>query len=241
MKKSLLSLFILTSLFFVFGFSHSSSAESTSTNKYEEKSIEESYHDAVNGISDIDTSKFGISSEVSTINANTLSENPIDVEEYSTAQILSETVNDDGDTGQLIAVTVFNDIELKEGDSEIGIFADKGNEKVDPFLRSYNRIYYQNSTDRGVAYAKLTRVTGGWKVFNPLTTLSNRIVRYGSSGWPTGTQAAVKYPIGNTYSYNTPSSWKRTALSGSYAIGTNSTVTVKRGSSTWTVKLRNNL
>ncbi|QTY15131.1 hypothetical protein [Virgibacillus pantothenticus] len=161
--------------------------------------------------------------------------------QYSTAQILSETVDDKGNKDQLIAVTVFNDIELKEEGAKIRTLGDKGNEELTPFVRAYNRIYYQNSTDRGVAYAKLTRVTGGWEVFNPLTTLSNRVVRYGSSGRPNGSQATVKYPIGNTYSYKTPSSWKRTALTGSYAIGTNSTVTVKRGSSTWTVKVKTNL
>ncbi|MDY7044866.1 hypothetical protein RVS70_11695 [Virgibacillus sp. M23] len=246
MKKSLLSLVIITSLFFVFGFSHSSSAEKATGKEYEEKSIEESYRDAVKGISDIDTSKFDISSEVSTISANStnsLSANPLDVEKYSTAQILSETVNTQGDKEQLIAVTVFNDIGVEDesGESEIGIFGDKGNSTGDLFARAYSRIYYISSSSRGVSYAKLTRVTGGWEVMNPLTTLGNKTVRYGSSGWPNGTQAGTKYPSLNSYSYTMPSSWGKTALTGSYAIGTTSTVTVYRSGASYTIKLNNNL
>ncbi|MCM3089156.1 hypothetical protein M3557_14650 [Bhargavaea ginsengi] len=231
-------LFVAT-LCFVFGFSHSAHAEL----KYQEKSIEESYLDAIQGKTDIDVGVFDITSEVSTVKTDSLYNRSlgIDVEEYSTAQILSETVTDKGEVEQLIAVTVFNDVSLEE--AGIGIFADKGDDKWDSSygVRAYSRIYYTSSEKNTIKYARLNKVTGGWSISDTSIALSSRTVRYGSSGWSSGNQTAVKYPTGNTYSYTTPSSWTSTALTGTYAVGTTSEVKLTRRGSSWTLKFVNNL
>lgn len=91
-------------------------------------------------------------------------------------------------------------------------------------------------------FANLTRVTGGWTILDSTVSLSSRMVRYGSSGWPNGAQTDTKYPTDNFYDYTTPATWAAISLTGSYTFGTNSTVTLKRGtSSTWTLYLLNNL
>lgn len=239
--KKIISLLVI-SIIFLTGFNSVSLAKSSETKSVfnREKSIEESYEDAINGISDLQENPIGLSSI--TINSKT-NDTSSNVKQYSTTQILSETVKKDS-VEQKIAVTVFNNVSLKQQSNEsISTMDDKGRSEWDSSLgvRAHSRIYYTISKKDNVRYAKLNKITGGWKIDDSSIKLSKRTVRYGSSGWPSGTQKATKNPSGNSYSYNAPSSWGKTAIEGGRAVGSTSVVTLKRGGSTWTLTLVNNL
>ncbi|KDE25550.1 hypothetical protein BA81_19139 [Bacillus safensis FO-36b] len=239
--KKIISLLVI-SIIFLTGFNSVSLAQSSETKSVfnREKSIEESYEDAINGISDLQENSIGLSSV--NINSKT-NDTSSSVKQYSTTQILSETVKEDS-VEQKIAVTVFNNVALKQQSNDnIRTMDDKGRSEWDSSLgvRAHSRIYYTISKKDNVRYAKLNKITGGWKIDDSSIKLSKRTVRYGSSGWPSGTQKATKNPSGNSYSYNAPSSWKKTAIEGGRAVGSTSVVTLKRGGSTWTLTLVNNL
>ncbi|WP_336750599.1 hypothetical protein [Bacillus altitudinis] len=239
--KKIISLLVI-SIIFLTGFNSVSLAKSSETKSVfnREKSIEESYEDAINGISDLQENSIGLSSV--NINSKT-NDTSSSVKQYSTTQILSETVKEDS-VEQKIAVTVFNNVALKQQSNDnIRTMDDKGRSEWDSSLgvRAHSRIYYTISKKDNVRYAKLNKITGGWKIDDSSIKLSKRTVRYGSSGWPSGTQKATKNPSGNSYSYNAPSSWKKTAIEGGRAVGSTSVVTLKRGGSTWTLTLVNNL
>ncbi|MFI8626383.1 hypothetical protein ACIGEH_19300 [Bacillus altitudinis] len=239
--KKIISLLVI-SIIFLAGFNSVSLAQSNETKSVfnREKSIEESYEDAINGVSDFQEKPM----ELSSISVNSKTNgSSSSVKQYSTTQILSETV-EKGSIEQEIAVTVFNDVALKQQSNEsISTMDDKGRSEWDSTLgvRAHSRIYYTISKKDNVRYAKLNKITGGWKIDDSSIKLSKRTVRYGSSGWPSGTQKATKNPSGNSYSYNAPSSWKKTAIEGGRAVGSTSVVTLKRGGSTWTLTLVNNL
>lgn len=241
--KKIISLLVI-SIIFLAGFNSVSLAQSNEKTKSvinREKSIEESYEDAINGVSDFQEKPM----ELSSISVNSKTNgSPSSVKKYSTTQILSETV-EKGSIEQEIAVTVFNDVALKQQSNKsiISTLDDKGRSDWDSTLgvRAHSRIYYTISKKDNVRYAKLNKITGGWKIDDSSIKLSKRTVRYGSSGWPSGTQKATKNPSGNSYTYNTPSSWKKTAIEGGRAVGSTSVVTLKRGKSTWTLTLVNNL
>lgn len=239
--KKIISLLVI-SIIFLTGFNSVSLAQSSETKSVfnREKSIEESYEDAINGISDLQENSIGLSAV--NINSKT-NDTSSSVKQYSTTQILSETVKEDS-VEQKIAVTVFNNVALKQQSNDnIRTMDDKGRSEWDSSLgvRVHSRIYYTISKKDNVRYAKLNKITGGWKIDDSSIKLSKRTVRYGSSGWPSGTQKATKNPSGNSYSYNAPSSWKKTAIEGGRAVGSTSVVTLKRGGSTWTLTLVNNL
>ncbi|MER3123652.1 hypothetical protein ABQG71_21075 [Bacillus altitudinis] len=239
--KKIISLLVI-SIIFLTGFNSVSLAQSSETKSVfnREKSIEESYEDAINGISDLQENSIGLSAV--NINSKT-NDTSSSVKQYSTTQILSETVKEDS-VEQKIAVTVFNNVALKQQSNDnIRTMDDKGRSEWDSSLgvRAHSRIYYTISKKDNVRYAKLNKITGGWKIDDSSIKLSKRTVRYGSSGWPSGTQKATKNPSGNSYSYNAPSSWKKTAIEGGRAVGSTSVVTLKRGGSTWTLTLVNNL
>ncbi|MGN8048001.1 hypothetical protein, partial [Bacillus sp. 22190] len=212
--KKIISLLVI-SIIFLTGFNSVSLAQSSETKSVfnREKSIEESYEDAINGISDLQENSIGLSSV--NINSKT-NDTSSSVKQYSTTQILSETVKEDS-VEQKIAVTVFNNVALKQQSNDnIRTMDDKGRSEWDSSLgvRAHSRIYYTISKKDNVRYAKLNKITGGWKIDDSSIKLSKRTVRYGSSGWPSGTQKATKNPSGNSYSYNAPSSWKKTAIEG---------------------------
>ncbi|MCM3324770.1 hypothetical protein [Cytobacillus kochii] len=236
MKKSLVGLVLLLSLV-LSGFTTTNVTASEVT-YYEEKTFEESYQDAVNGVSDIPLEHINISNEMKAFTQDEGVAEDLKITEYKTAQILEES-----DSEQFIAVTVFNDVNILEdtdGPPEIMPFGDKGSDKWDSSggVKSYSRIYYKTKVEGGVTYATLTKVTGGWTNSDSSIKLSNRKVVYGVSGWPGVSKKLTVNP--STNSYNASFSWPYVATSTTYHLGTNSTVTLKRGSSTWTLYHLNN-
>ncbi|WP_067843690.1 hypothetical protein [Amphibacillus sediminis] len=237
MKKIFITLLILLS---TFGFSIAISAT-----ELNEKTLEESFADAKKGHSDIPIedlkNEVNITSDTLSVGLLTLDNNAsFHADNYITSEIIYEN-----DGVEFVSVTLFSDITLY--DDEVNLIqpmADKGDEEYDSSygVRAYSRIYYDRYTERGVTMAKLTKVTGGWNVYDSSISLSSRRVRYGASGWPGVQHSYTKYPTSNSYTYNLPSSTKGVALTGTYHIGTNSHVTLKRGTrSTWTLYLENNL
>lgn len=238
---------------------------------FKEKSLQDSYKDALSGISDKEirgVNELGESTKKSLENPkksnieiiNTSSDEitrenneqePI-IEEYQTEQILTTYTNEEKDTTtEEIVVTKFVDITIsEENDSEnsseysVIKIADKGDDKWDSSqgVKGYSRFYYTKSTaSGGDERAKLTKVTGGWTVDDSSIKLSGRTVTFGCSGWPAGNQSTTKKPTGNSFSYTPSSSWKAASIDAEGAIGVTTKVTLKRNSSTWSLKLNNNL
>lgn len=223
MKKILFSLGVFTFLMVLGNHAFASTIP--------EKSIEESYRDAINGVTDIPLDNFNTSDLTITTNSG---EKDIQSKKYETAQILEEN-NDE----QLIAVTVFHDLYINNK-----LQGDKGDSKWDDSsgVQAYSRVYYKTKTEGNRPYGKLTKATGGWNVADPSISLTNRIVRYGTIGWPAGdSQSVTKYPSNNSFNYNAPSNWQYVNMNAMYQIGVNSTVTLKKGSSSWTLYLDNYL
>jgi hypothetical protein len=252
MKKSLVGLGLLVGVTFS-GFTTTTHVDASEIKFYEEKSIEEAYQDAINGISDINLDHINISSNEMTAvpsksNLNTKnglsldSNEPEDLEitEYKTAQVLQESEDE-----QSIVVTVFNDVEISdEGQLAIAsitpLSGDKGGNKTDDSasVRSHSRIYFKTKIENNITYATLTKVTGGWTILDSSVSLSNRKVVNGITGWPGVAKSSTLNPSTNTY--NSSFSWPYVATSTTYHLGTNATVTLKRGSSTWTLYHQNN-
>lgn len=210
----------------------------------QENDIEKSYEDAVNGVSDIPLSKIKSDVNLSTesfkiLSDNKESEEDVEINNYVTSEIIYQDENFTS-----ISATVFSDIYFNTNSNYIQPLADIGDDKYDSTygVRAYSRVYYTTFTDRNLTWVNLTKVTGGWNVYDSSIKLSSRRVRYGSSGWPGVVQSYTKYPSSNSYTYTLPSSTKPVALTGGYTIGTNSYVQLKRGtSSSWTLYLLNNL
>ncbi|MFY0521334.1 hypothetical protein ACOMCU_26445 [Lysinibacillus sp. UGB7] len=237
MKKFLFGLVALYATFAFFNVGGSSAKAASSV----EKSIEEAYKDAKNGITDIPNYQLR---ELG--NSEVDSDETMKTKQYKTAQILEEN-NETGD--QVVVVTVFNDVVLEDETSSITPFAefDPGASDWDSSIsvQAYSRFYYTTSqTSGGTTYAKLTKVNGGWNISDSSVSLSNRIVKYGANGGSTLGSSNTTYtqnPTSNTFTYNLPSNYSAVSIDAVHFIGVTTTVTLKRGtSSVWTLKLTNN-
>ena len=239
--KKVFSLFVL--IFLLVGFSSAVSAQTSG-----EKSIEEAYKDAKDGISDIPLSElkpeFGNNDNLK-IELDSLNEDLIESKQFITSQILKETTKN-GYKEEKIAVTVFDDVIYNDTFTigNVTIMSDLGDDLWDGSysVQAYSRIYFTKSYKYSTPMYKLDKVTGGWNVADQTVSLSGRKVRYGADGWGGRGQVTDKYPSGNSYTYYPPSSWNRISFAGNHTFGTTSTVTLKRGTrSEWILKHQNNL
>lgn len=200
------------------------------------KTVEEAYQDALNNISDIPLDELnGISTNVEIENKSFSNDETLSVRKYKTAQILEET--DGTITG---VVTLFEDLEVVD-DNTIVPFINRGREKWDGGygVQAYNRIYFTTTVIDGMTHAKLDSVTGGWRIADFTYHLSNRKVELVAMGVPSGFQTDTRYPSGNIYNYTTLSSWGYINLNAAYTLGSNSKVTLTKGSSVWDLVLTN--
>lgn len=168
----------------------------------------------------------------------------VNLSQHVTSQLLS-TKNINDTVVQEFAITTFVTPETSTNSEPVfSTFGSKSEDLWDSSLgvKAYSTIYYSRTTKSGVGYAKVTKATGGWTVSDKSISLSNRVVKIGTSGWPSGTQSITKNPSSNSWSYTAPTSWKYISTESENSIGATSTVTLKRGTrSTWTLKLNNNL
>lgn len=245
MKKILMSLCLLT-VFCLIGATKSDVSYAKEVSK--EKSIEDSYKDAINGVSDLEAVKPDLSFSENKIAEYTLNSSLPEpkVAEYETAQILDEE-EVDGVEEQTVMVTKFQNILLDDASHSDAITTlstiDQGTSKWDKSysVQAYSRFYYKTKVVSGTTRGKVTKVTGGWKIEDRTVSLSKRKVVIGTSGFPSLTQSTTYTPSSNTFSYNAPSSWGYVSLEVGHNMGVNTQVTLKHGSgSTWTLKLSNN-
>ncbi|TYR81546.1 hypothetical protein FZC66_06830 [Priestia megaterium] len=213
---------------------------------YQAKEItnqKELYERAVKGIKDVPINDLSLPKQE--MKNNQTKEN-VELSEHVTSQLLNVKTVDDTEI-QEIAVTTFVTPEsstiLEPTFTTFATSGSKSEEEWDSSygVRAYSTIYYSRTTKDGVSYAKVTKASGGWSISDSSISLSSRKVTIGTSGWPAGTQSITKYPTGNSWSYSTPTSWEYISTTSGHSIGATSTVTLKRGSSTWTLKLNNNL
>ncbi|ETT84187.1 hypothetical protein MKZ08_08405 [Viridibacillus sp. FSL R5-0477] len=244
MKKVFLSLFSLAIIFLLGG-----NIEANAMSK--EKSLDELYEDAKNGISDlsevemekmIGKNKVIITplpeqNNFSTFNMNNLTSDvsPI-VDTYSTAQIVES-----GTDSEIAAVTSFYDISFETDKNQnlintFGIATQPGNvTDSKKAVRAYSTIYVESTT----AGKRLTKATGGWTKLDTSVALSDRKVVYGTAGIPHSNNGTLK-PSSDTFSITPSPAHTFVNTSVSYAIGMNSTATIRYSSSSWSVYLLNN-
>lgn len=245
MKKFLVSLCLLAAICIVYS---AKIDVSYAKEVSKEKSIEESYKDALNGVSDLEVPEasnvFSLKNQISNFSTNSSSQ-PITAE-YETAQILDEE-NVNGVKEQTIMVTKFEDILLDDSIQKNAVSTystiDQGTSKWDSSysVQAYSRFYYKTKVVKSTTRGKVTKVTGGWKIADSSVKLSGRKVTAGTSGFPSLTQSKTYSPTSNTFSYDTPTSWDYVSLEVGHTMGVNTQVTLKRGtSSSWTLKLSNN-
>lgn len=204
------------------------------------------YQDAKNGISDIPLDGFESNNRIELVSNNIMNKNLLGIgvpkspkiKTYSTAKILKTTEN-----SELVAITTFNDVELddKIGD-EVTTFAigTQPDDTTDDSysVRAYSTIFVESYTSNNISYKRLTKTTGGWTILDSTVTTSNRKVSYGTAGYPLS-NGENNVPIsGLTFSFNAVHPGVNVGYL--YTIGVNSTATLKRGSSTWTLFHQNN-
>lgn len=106
-------------------------------------------------------------------------------------------------------------------------------------VKFYSTVYYNYDSSLKYPYL-LTSVSGGYTRLDMSVVVSSQSVRLGCSDVHV-TQAKTVYPSGSSWSYD--SGFKTyIAKTGSIGgLGANYTATLKRGSSTWTFELPNNV
>ncbi|MGG4263740.1 hypothetical protein [Peribacillus simplex] len=207
--------------------------------KAEIKDLEKLYERAKDNINDRKT-EFNTEAEV-TLNNKKIDEEKVDVS--STTQLLEQKEDSSGEIESYYATTTFVDDFTTQAEA-----ASSGSRNANKWdsskgVKAYSTVYYNISTQDTVPFHDMTKVTGGWTRDDSSIALSGRKVELGQSGGSKGcgavSQSKSYSPTGNTYSYTPPSSWCPVSTKVG-SIGTNSTVTLKRGGSTWTLKLVNN-
>ena len=166
--------------------------------------------------------------------------------QYTTSQLLKSEKKGDTEI-QEFAVTTFTVTEEEVTNNDHLTTADSGSKdetKWDESLsvRASITIHYTRTIKNNVNYAKVTSASGSWTINDSSVSLSNRKVIIGTSGWPVNTQSVIKTPTGNSWNYTAPSTWEYVSLDAGHNVGADSTVTLKRGtSSSWTLTLSNKI
>lgn len=119
-------------------------------------------------------------------------------------------------------------------------------------IKAYLRVYYNEYTyGSGKQAMKITKVTGGYAtgsgsaIIGSGVSLKSQKMTMGQNGFttPTGytsSQKASYTKTGQNWSQSAPSSWKGVDIESSpYIIGANLTITLGRGTGTWTVDIQN--
>jgi hypothetical protein len=201
---------------------------------------------AINNISDIQ-----IIPEATAQLVNTESSTKLDLKIYPTAQLLKEVKKADGTVVSTYAFTVFAtlpDEDFDEG-GELRVYSTLPDDDWDEGggLRAYSTVYYDIVEDQyGMEFYDLYRVTGGWDRYDSTYSLSGREVRVGLvggalGGGVTSGQVMYKYPTTNSFSYNTPSSWKPANPFQIGAAGCTTYIEINRFGEKWDLTLNNNL
>jgi hypothetical protein len=258
MKKLFMIFPLVFALLLTVGFTNASAEQPSKkslktvvlSQKKEDTNIDSLFYKATHGISDIPLSKLptatlniqNITNKTSPFSANSdllATQDNLTSKIDTTAQVLKTTQNGDTTT-QDIAVTSFVTIQPMASGSTSG-------SKWDPSysVKTYSTFHYSTMSVSGIDSIKETSVNGGWTISDSSVSLSGRSVHYGCSGIASSTgfgvdQYSTKYPSGNSFSYNTPSTWKYIDKGADFmALGVNTYVTLKRGSSTWSLTFIN--
>lgn len=257
---------LMLSAFMIFSSSSTVFAETMSVNKAaqevtilkneEIKDLRELYQRAlsdstnqkkINKVAKIADNKVGIEQSLDSISTTQLLEvkenkkNKEITEIYATTTIVNVLTSEDPLTGNM---EIFSS---GSGSNN----ADKWDNSSS--VKAYSTVYWTKSDINGYEHVTITEIQGGWNRSDTSVSMSGRTLKVGQNGsyTPSGSshhyindQISTTYPGSDTYAWYTPSSWKpvRTAnaVIGSI-VGTTSTVSLKRGSSTWTLTFTNNV
>lgn len=184
---------------------------------------------AINNVSDVQ-----IRPEATAQLINTGSSTKLDLEVYSTTQLLKEVKKDDGTVVSTCAITVFATLPNDKWDVAGG-------------LRAYSTVYYDIVKDQyQMQFYDLYKVTGGWDRYDSTYSLSGRevsvgLVGGGMGGGVTTNQVMYKYPSSNSFTYYTPSSWIPANPLNIGGAGCISYIKIDRFGEKWDLTLNNNL
>ncbi len=210
----------------------------------EVKDIDRLYEMAKNGETDQEKD---LESKVA-MKGNVTSGDGLNVENLSTSQLLKVTKEGDKTT-ETYATTGFAVTHTPSGDFGVQDTSNRSKWDESIGVKAYSTVYYNIEFDRNKKdYLKFTKITGGWTVQDKSISLSNRKLVYGANGSANGsswiTQTSSITPSKNSFSVNVVKKhpkWKAvTDITDGSSLGGNSTVKLKRRSSTWTLQLTNN-
>jgi hypothetical protein len=203
------------------------------------KDIDKLFERAKNNISDINEKKNKFSASLE--NNNTKQKDDLTI--LSTTQLLKSVKKNDGTIVNSYSTTVFAVTPSADGSGSKNKNGWDSSYGIEAYSTYYYDYYNKSGGTSPGEYRDLTSVKGGWKIHDSTISLSNRKVTLGASGTSYNgyyvQQITDKYPTGNSFSYSAPSSWEPVYMSNG-SVGVTTTVTLKRGSSTWTLTLRNN-
>lgn len=191
------------------------------------------------GISDLDQSEMALAPKIELNSAG--DQQSSDSKVIKTAQILQTAERADGTKVNRVAVTSFSSDGNKYSSSNDSTLGNK----------AYSTIYTDDWFDpRGVKYITLVRVTGGWQLDGNNVSIASGTITAGQAGPIYGgigySEAKTWNVSGTTFDYTLPTTWKPVAAKsvGSAAgtvIGVTTKVIYKRGNTTWSHDLTNNM
>lgn len=111
---------------------------------------------------------------------------------------------------------------------------------------AYSTVYWRNSTYGPLQYCSMAdqNINGGWSVDDSQISVTNRKFDMGQSGpsyYTTVTQYIPTQSPGLDYTYQGPTNWLpvQNINGGLSAVGMNSSATLVRGGSSWSLPFKN--
>lgn len=173
-------------------------------------------------------------------------EGSVEVETLTTTQLL-EVSEENGVKTETYAVNSF--AEPLEGDFEFTAQAtgSRSDYSYDSARagRLNSTFYFTNTTTAGQPAVKLNRAVASFTVLDSSVSMTNRKMWLGASGYTSGgytQQYTGKYTVtGSSRVVYAPTSWAPIATAPSKTFGVNSSATITRRGSSWSISLTNNL
>lgn len=168
----------------------------------------------------------------------------MEIEALTTTQLL-EVTEENGVKTETYAVSSF--VEPLEGDLEFTTQATgaRSDYSYDDARagRLNSTFYFTNTTTAGQPAIKLQRAVASFTILDSSVSMTNRKMWLGASGYASGgykTQVTSKYTVtGSSREVYAPSTWVAVATAPTKYFGVNSSATMTRNGSSWSINLTN--
>lgn len=165
---------------------------------------------------------------------------------YKTTQLLKVEKNKKGNLKKKYVTTAFTIFKLDDSDDNIvstqeeeGVFGNPAEWDSTGHVRVWSKFYFvYGETDNGVQTVLVTRVEGGWDVYDNQYDIQNRHVQITCNGYMEGRisvsdQIEDKYPDWLDFHYYAPNDWDHVMTTLAYQVGNVVECEVYRGSEHW--------